>query len=73
MTLTPDGRLLDNDRKPVNEKGYLVDPKGNIIDHKHDILFPKSCLLSGEFPKIFPFTKFNPNKVMGDFDRDIGT
>lgn len=54
----------------MNDKGYLVDNDDNIIDKNGKLLFPKSCLLSNEFPKIFPFTKFNPNRITGDIERD---
>ena len=49
----------------------MVDDNGNIIDLDGRIVFPKSTLGdNGDFPKIFPFTKFNPEKVTGDFGRD---
>lgn len=55
----------------MNKKGFLVNDKGDIIDCDGKILFPKSTLgENGDFPKIFPFTKFNPDKVTGDFERD---
>ena len=38
--------------------GSVVDGKGNIIGKNGKKLFPKSCLLSDEFPKIFTYTKF---------------
>jgi hypothetical protein len=31
-------------------------------------LFLASHLKNGEFPKIFPFTRFNINRILGDFD-----
>lgn len=65
---TPSGDLQDNIGRKVNDKGYLIDDDGNIIDCKGKFLFPKSSLLSNEFPKIFPFTKFNPKRVTGDFE-----
>lgn len=67
------GMLVDNLGRKVNDKGYLVDDKDNIIDKNGKLLFPKSCLLNNEFPKIFPFTKFRPKCVIGDFDRDLDT
>ena len=50
--------LLDNLGRKVNEKGYLIDPKGNIIDSNGKQLFTQQSLKGGEFIKIFPFTKF---------------
>lgn len=65
---TPDGRLNDLIGRQVNEKGYLADDHGNILDCNGKLLFPKESLLSGEPPKIFPFTKFNAKRVTGDFE-----
>lgn len=68
------GPLKDKQGRSVNPKGYLVDPNDNIIDSDGKLLFPKACLNDeGDFPKIFPFTKFNPNTVEGTFDRDPST
>lgn len=33
-------------------------------------MFDKRFLKNGEFPKIFPFTKFNIKRVLGDFEMD---
>jgi len=33
-------------------------------------MFEKRFLKNGEFPKIFPFTKFNIKRVLGDFEMD---
>jgi len=52
----------------VNDKGYLIDNKGNIIDSNNKVLFTFASLKSGEFIKIFPFTKFNLKRVQGDYD-----
>lgn len=62
------GRLLDNLGRPVNEKGYLIDEQGNIIDSNKKQLWKRTDLKNGEFPKIFPFTKFNIQRIQGDFD-----
>lgn len=51
--------LVDNSGRRVNEKGYLIDEGGNIIDKEGKKLFMANHLKNGEFPKIFPFTKFN--------------
>lgn len=54
----------------MNERGYLIDENGNIIDKERKKLFEKKYLKNGEFPKIFPFTKFNIKKVLGNFEMD---
>lgn len=33
-------------------------------------MFDAKHLKNGEFPKIFPFTKFNIKKVQGDYEMD---
>lgn len=48
----------------------MCDKSGNIIDNKGTQLWKKTDLKSGEFPKIFPFTKFNISRVTGEFDLD---
>lgn len=60
--------LVDNLGRRVNEKGYLIDENGNIIDISGKQLWKRTDLKSGEFPKIFPFTKFNVKRVQGDFE-----
>ena len=53
------GYLIDNLGRRVNPKGYLTDEQGNIVDSSGKLLFKVVDLLSHEYPKIFPFTKFN--------------
>ena len=67
---SPKGHLVDNNGRRVNEKGYLIDGKDNIIDTKGGVLWSKRHLKNGEFPKIFPFTKFNISRVRGDYPLD---
>jgi hypothetical protein len=43
----------------------LIDSNGNIIDKEGKKLWSAKHLKNGEFPKIFPFTKFNKKNVMG--------
>ena len=50
----------------VNPNGYLTDGSGNIIDCRGRQIWRVSDLKSGEFIKIFPFTKFNISNVLGD-------
>jgi hypothetical protein len=55
----------------VNAKGYLIDFKGNVVDREGRKIFDKRYLSAdGEIPKIFPFTKFNIEKITGDFEMD---
>lgn len=61
---------MDNASRLVNDKGYLVDEAGNIVDKERKKMFEKRFLKNGEFPKIFPFTKFNIKRVLGDFEMD---
>lgn len=64
------GQKVDNTGKLVNERGYLIDEAGNIVDKEKKKMFEKRFLKNGEFPKIFPFTKFNIKRVLGDFEMD---
>ena len=59
---------MDNVGRRVNEKGYLVDQDGNVVDREGKVIFAKAHLKNGEFPKIFLFTKFNIDNILGDFE-----
>ena len=63
---------VDKRGKPVNGKGYLIDGlAGNIVSQDGILLFEKQELSpDGEFPKIFPFTKFNIDEIRGDLEKD---
>jgi len=63
LQATKGGYLVDNLGRRVNDKGYLIDPSGNIIDVNNKLIWKSSDLKNGEFPKIFPFTKFNIARV----------
>jgi hypothetical protein len=52
-------QLMDNLGRLCNEKGYLTDRDGNIIDKNGRQLWKVTDLKNGEFIKIFPFLKFN--------------
>jgi hypothetical protein len=52
----------------VNNKGYIVNREGSICTRQGKVFFLSKHLKDGEFPKIFPFTRFNINRVLGDFD-----
>lgn len=54
----------------VNEKGYIINKEGHICTRQGRVLFFKHQMKHGEFPKIFPFTRFNISRVVGDFDMD---
>ena len=56
----------------VNQKGYIVTRDGHICTREGKVLFLKAQLKNGEFPKIFPFTRFNINRVLGDIEMDPG-
>ena len=56
----------------VNQKGYIVTRDDHICTREGKVLFLKSQLKNGEFPKIFPFTRFNINRVLGDIEMDPG-
>ena len=59
-----DGHLEDNTGQRVNERGYTVDRNGNIIDPSNQrVLWLAKHLKNGEFPKIFPYTKFNIKQI----------
>jgi hypothetical protein len=57
------GQTVDDLGRLVNSKGYLIDESGNIIDKERKKMFEAKYLKNGEFPKIFPFTKFNIKKI----------
>lgn len=65
------GQHFDKFGRLVNQKGYLIDIHGNIVDKDGKKIFEKRQIsANGEIPKIFPFTKFNINNILGDFEMD---
>ena len=56
----------------VNHQGYIVTKEGHVSTRQGKILFLKNQLKNGEFPKIFPFTRFNIQRVLGDVEMDPG-
>lgn len=48
----------------------MVDAAGNVVDKEGKRMFERRFLKNGEFPKIFPFTKFNVKRIQGDFEMD---
>ena len=68
-TRSKDGtHLVDNLGRRVNQKGYLVDNDGNVIDKNGKRIWKAKELKHGEFPKIFLFTKFNIANITSDFE-----
>ena len=59
---------VDKAGQSVNNKGYLINLDGSICTRQGRVIFKANHLRNGEFPKIFPFTRFNINRVLGDFD-----
>jgi len=57
------GGSVDLMGRRVNDKGYLVDGQGNIVDQQQRLVFEKFTLKNGEFAKIFTFTKFNIGSI----------
>ena len=62
---------VDNFNRKVNSKGYLIDDKGNIINNDDEVIFKAHELMFGEPPKIFCFTEFSLNWIMGHLGRDV--
>ena len=58
-------------QRKVNSKGYLLDKPGNIIDKSGRIIWRSHELMYNEPMKIFPFTEFSINWIMGNLDRDV--
>ena len=66
-----DGLLTDRKGRLVNAKGYLLDEEGNVTDRRGNVVFEKRHLSGdGEFPKIFPFSKFKIDSIMGNLVYD---
>ena len=62
------GEMTDNVGRKVNHKGYLIDSDRNIIDREGRKVWQGNHLKNGEPPKIFLFTKFDIDKITGDFE-----
>ena len=57
----------------VNQKGYIVTRDGHICTREGKVLFLKKQLRKGgQIPKIFPFTRFNINRILGEVEMDPG-
>ena len=54
----------------VNHQGYIVNEDGHVSTRQGKILFFNNQLKNGEFPKIFPFTRFNIHRILGDVEMD---
>jgi hypothetical protein len=67
------GNNFDKQRKPTNQRGYLIDPaSGDVLDNiEGELMFPQEDLdVKGELPAPFSIEKhnFNPHWLMGHFD-----
>jgi len=67
-----EGNIQDKDGNPTNERGYLMDQSGNILDnHRKRKMFGKEDMDDrGEVPAPYCVEKhnFNPHDIMGDLD-----
>lgn len=67
-----EGNIQDKDGNPTNERGYLMDQSGNILDnHRKRKMFDKTDMDDrGEVPAPYCVEKhnFNPHDIMGDLD-----
>ncbi len=64
---------MDKNFRIVNEKGWLIDSKGNVVDNMGQIKFVKEQLDSnGELPNLFNFdgVEYSIKDIIGYFDRD---
>lgn len=69
------GNYVDKQGRPVNEKGYLLDPKtGDVVENDNNKkMFDKEEMQdNGEVPAPFCVEKynFNPQAIRGDLDFD---
>lgn len=64
------GNLHDLFGRLVNSKGYLIDNQGNVVNRDGLVLFERRHLLSNEIPKIFSFTRFSIDSILGHFEMD---
>lgn len=69
-----EGNHADLDGSQTNNRGYLTDKKGDVINNfNQKSMFPKKDIDErGELPAPFNIEKynFNPHKVRGNFDYD---
>jgi hypothetical protein len=64
------GNVIDLGGNLVNHKGYIVNENGDIAHRAGPVLFKKETLKNGEFPKFFPFSRFNIKTIQGDYELD---
>lgn len=55
--------VIDKGGNLVNPNGYIVNERGDICSRIGHVLFTKSQIRNNEFPKFFPFTRFNLRSV----------
>ena len=44
LAKSPAGGWVDQQQRPVNQRGYLIDKSGNVIDARGNIVFDKVVL-----------------------------
>ena len=54
----------------VSEKGYLTNEDGDIVNRKGAVVFSARDLKSGEFPKIFHFSRFELKNIQGTYKKN---
>lgn len=68
-----ENKRMDKNFRMVNEKGWLIDTKGNVVDNMGQIKFIKEQLdSSNELPNLFNFDglEYSIKEIIGYFDRD---
>ena len=73
----PTGKKVDKQNRPVNQMGFLIDTKGNVIDTRNRMMFGKHLLDSnGDIPEIFRVnllrsdSQSSLSRLMSEIDRD---
>ena len=55
----------------MNSKGYLIDEEGNIINKNKELIWKKNELFNDEPPKIFEFTEFSIEWILGNVNDNL--
>ena len=67
------GKLVDKNLRPVNQFGFLVDEKGNVIDNMGQVRFLAGQLKeNGDFPTLLNFEgkAYDIRNIIGTFEKD---
>jgi hypothetical protein len=62
---------VDKLDREVNSKGYLIDSEGNIISKNKELIWNLNELYDDEPPKIFEFTEFSIDWILGKVNEDL--